>query len=682
MFYAAFALCIPLVVCATSLAAEPVGRVVDAFPASGTNSSYASNREPLQAGALIKLPIASFRPSGWLGRALELQRDGLAGHLGEISVWLTRKDNAWLSADGKGVYGWEEVPYWLRGYARIAYVLEDARMLDEAKVWIEGTLKSQREGGDFGPIQMKGGRRDLWAQMLMLQVLQSFYEYSHDPRVLPFMTSYFRWQLAIPDEVFLKDYWENSRGGDNLASVYWLYNITGDSFLLDLASKIDRNSADWRRPDNLPNWHVVNIAECFREPAIYSLQSGKQSDRDAAYRNFKLARERYGQVPGGMFGADENARAGHTDPHQAAETCSFVEQIGSNLCLSEITGDPVWAANTEDVAFNSMPAAFMPDYRALRYLTAPNQATSDATNHAPGIANKGPFFLMNPFSSRCCQHNHSSGWINYVEHAWMATNDDGLAAVLYASGELKARAGATGGAVTLATDTKYPFEEDVRITVKQSPLGGFPLYLRIPQWAEGATVHVNGKPLRVDAKAGAYVRIASAWKPGDEILLHLPMRVTVRTWEQNKNSASVNYGPLTFSLKIDEKYTTVPSDKTAISDSAWQPGADAAKWPSFEILPTSPWNYALVVDHNDPSKSFEVVRNDWPASNQPFTNTDAPITIRAKGRLLPAWTLDENGLAGTLPQSPVQTSEPLVDLTLVPMGGARLRISAFPVLQP
>src|SRR5262249_19505167 len=153
-----------------------------------------------------------------------------------------------------------------------------------------------------------------------LQVLQSFYEFSGDTRVVPFLTKYFRWQLTIPDDQFLKDYWENSRAGDNLASVYWLYNITGEAFLLDLATKIDKNAANWRQEDSLPNWHVVNIAECFREPAEYFLQSNRRQDLEASYRDFRLVRARYGEVPGGMFGADENARPGYTDPHQATET--------------------------------------------------------------------------------------------------------------------------------------------------------------------------------------------------------------------------------------------------------------------------------------------------------------------------------------------------------------------------
>jgi hypothetical protein len=571
------------------------------------------------------------------------------------------------------------VPYWLRGYARIGYILNDPKMIAEAKIWIEGTLSSQRDNGDFGPIHMQRGKRDLWAQMLMLQVLQSYYEYSHDARVIPFMTAYFKWQLTVPDADFLKDYWENSRGGDNLASVYWLYNITGEKSLLDLATKIDRNTANWRQANNLPNWHVVNIAECFREPATYFLQSGKQADLEATYNDFRLIRQMYGQVPGGMYGADENARKGYTDPHQATETCGFVEQINSDGMLLGFTGDTFWAENAEDVAFNSLPAALTPDYRALRYLTAPNLVASDSRNHAPGVANRGPFLLMNPFSSRCCQHNHSSAWVNYAEAAWMATPDNGLAAQLYCEGEVKAKVG-DGTEVALATSTKYPFEESVNITVSSPKPVEFPLYLRIPAWAKDAAVKVNGQGVNVAAKAGGYVKLTGTWKSGDKVALQLPMAIRIRTWTANKNSVSVDYGPLTFALKIDEKYVKVDSARNVQGDARFQRGADPEKWPSFEILPESDWNYGLIVDAQNPAGSFEIVRKSWPADNYPFTNTAAPIEMKAKGRKIPQWTIDKDGLCGVVPQSPVQTDQPVAPITLVPMGGARLRISAFPVV--
>ncbi len=655
--------------------------VVTTPPAERSNKFYSNTRAPLRPTSFAPLPITAFRPGGWLRRSPELQRQGLTGHLGEISIWLTKQNNAWLDREGKGDYGWEEVPYWLRGYARIAYVLADPVMIEETRTWVEGVLNSQRENGDFGPAHIhKLGFRDLWAQMLMLQVLQSYYEYSADPRVVPFMTKYFRWQMTIPDEQFLKDYWENSRGGDNLASVYWLYNLTGDSFLLDLATKIDRNTANWRQKDALPNWHVVNIAECFREPATYYLQSGKTEDLKATYDDFRYVRQVYGQVPGGMFGADENARPGHDDPHQAAELCSMVEQIGSAGMLLRFTGDTKWAENIEDVAFNTMPAALTPDYRALRYLTAPNQVVSDRKNHAPGVANEGPFFLMNPFSSRCCQHNHSSAWVNYLENAWMAAPDNGLAAQLYTEGSVRAKAGASGEEVTLITMTKYPFDDTSMMNVASRKPVEFPLFLRIPSWCSGPSLSVNGKPVEVHAVAGAYLKVTRTWNNGDKVTLRLPMNVRVREWARNKNSVSVDYGPLTFSLKIAERYVQVDSAANAIGDSRWQPGADRLKWPSFEILPNSDWNYGLILNQTNPAASFEVIRKSWPADDYPFTSEGAPLELRAQARKIPEWTLDKDGLCGVLPQSPVHTHQPATPVTLIPMGAARLRISAFPVV--
>ncbi len=357
-----------------------------------TNTYYVSDREPLIRQSFAKLPLTAIKPGGWLKKQLELQRDGLTGNLGEISIWLTKTDNAWLNKSRTGKYGWEELPYWLKGYGDIAYVLQDEKMLRETKFWINAVLNNQQPDGDFGPIIYKGdGKRDLWANMPMLWCMQSYYDYSKDPRVLTFMSKYFQWELTIPDDKFLEDYWENSRGGDNMISVYWLYNRTGEKFLLDLATKIDRNTANWRQKNNLPNWHNVNVAECFREPATYYLQSHSQDDLDATYNDFHLIRNIYGQVPGGMFGADENARKGYTDPHQAVETCGMVEQMTSDEYLLQYTGDTFWADNCEDVAFNTFPAAFTADYKALRYLTAPNMVVSDSKNHSPGIANEGRF---------------------------------------------------------------------------------------------------------------------------------------------------------------------------------------------------------------------------------------------------------------------------------------------------
>jgi hypothetical protein len=651
-------------------------------PANNTfNAYYVSNKAPLIGQAFVKLPVGSIKAAGWLKKQLELQRDGLTGHLGEISIWLTRDDNAWLNKDGKGKFGWEELPYWLKGYGDIAYMLCDKTMLQNTKFWIDAVLNNQRPDGDFGPVILKGnGNRDLWANMPMLWCLQSYYEYSKDARVLNFMSKYFKWELTVPDNKFLKDYWENSRGGDNLVSVYWLYNHTGEADLLDLATKIDRNTADWRQNNNLPNWHNVNVAECFREPATYYQQSHNTNDLTATYNDFKLIRTIYGQVPGGMFGADENARKGYTDPRQAVETCGMVEQMTSDELLLQYTGDTYWAGNCEDVAFNTFPAAFTADYKALRYLTAPNMVVSDNKNHSPGISNEGPFLMMNPFSSRCCQHNHAAGWVYYAENSWMATPDNGLAAQLYSAGSVSAKVG-KGTLINITESTHYPFNDRVEFTINTTKITAFPLYLRVPGWCANASVKVNGKPLAFNAMPGGYIPIKNKWNNNDKVTLQLPMQLTVRQWDQNKNSVSVNYGPLTFSLKIAEKYEKEDSKANTQGDSGWQPGADANKWPAYNIYPASAWNYGLIVDEQHPENSFTIVKKAWPKDDNPFTNANAPIELLAKGKQLPDWVIDKYGLCGLLPQSPVKSTKNVAALTLVPMGGARLRISSFPVTE-
>ena len=655
---------------------------------TGLNSFYVSNAKPLQPLSFIKLPVGSISPKGWILKYLELQRDGLTGHLGEISAWLDKKNNAWFSGNGKGDHGWEEVPYWLKGYGNLAYVLKDQRMIDETKLWIEKVFESQQPNGYFGPklseediLRRKSDLQDLWPNMLMLWCLQSYYEYSNDQRVLSFMSKYFKWQMTVPDQKLLKTYWENSRGGDNLYSIYWLYNHVGEKWLLELANKIHRNTADWAQSTNLPNWHNVNIAQCFREPATYFMQSKDSAGLFATYNDFYLIRKVYGQVPGGMFGADENARDGYDDPRQAVETCGMVEQMVSDEILAGITGDPMWADHCENVAFNTYPAAVMPDFKGLRYLTSPNMVVSDNKDHAPGIDNAGPYLMMNPFSSRCCQHNHAMGWPYYAEHLWMATPDNGVVAMLYNSSEVDVKVGdGKNENVHLKQTTHYPFDQMIKIEVNTNKDVRFPLYLRIPSWCSNAKIIVNGNPQPVSLDSGSYARIDRLWSQGDVIQLSLPMTLKKDTWAQNKSSVSINYGPLTFSLKIGESYQKVESKMSAQEGSKWQENVDQSKWPSYNLYPSSLWNYGLLIEDSPLEEQFEIIKRQWPANDFPFTQETVPFSLKAKGKLIPEWMLDKNGLCDVLPQSPVKTATMVDEIELIPMGAARLRISSFPVV--
>ncbi|HLN28915.1 MAG TPA: hypothetical protein VK395_14305 [Gemmataceae bacterium] len=87
-----------------------------------------------------------------------------------------------------------------------------------------------------------------------------------------------------------------------------------------------------------------------------------------------------------------------------------------------------------------------------------------------------------------------------------------------------------------------------------------------------------------------------------------------------------------------------------------------------------------MLHEKDPAHSFEIVRKEGPLPKQPFTAEASPLELRAKARKIPGWRMDRFGLVGLLQQSPAHSDEPIETVALIPMGAARLRISAFPTV--
>jgi hypothetical protein len=658
---------LPFLAAASLFAADTQVRVLKVATATRNDAPlYTANRPPLVSSPFLKLPIGSITPNGWLRHQLELEANGMTGHLEEISKWCKFEDNAWVSPTGEGHSGWEELPYWLKGYADLGYVLKDEKIIQNARKWIDGVLGNQEPDGYFGPRSNKSslkGKPDLWPHMVMLNVLQSFYEFSGDQRVIPFVLKYHRWLNSLPAEQFGLGYWPRIRFGDNIETAYWLYNRTGEAFLLDLAKKIHDHMQDWT--SGVHDWHNVNLSQAFREPAVYFQQAQQQKFLDAAERNYQIIMGTYGQFPGGGFAGDENCRPSYTDPHQGFETCGIVEFMHSFEMLTKISGNPIWSDRTEELAFNSLPASMTPDAKGLHYLTCANQVTLDKTNHAPGIQNEGTMFSYSPYEVyRCCQHNVAHGWPYYSEELWLATSDNGLCASLYSASEVTAKV-ANGATVKISEETDYPFSEEITFKISTATPTTFPLYLRIPRWCEKASVRVNGKKQWAGAESLSYIIINREWKDGDVVRLNLPMQLKVRRWEKNHDAASVDLGPLTFSLKINEKWTKY---------------GNSSDWPEYQVFPESAWNYGLILNERSPNKSFEIVRKSAPLAANPFTQTTVPLELRAKGKKIPAWKIDKLGLVSRLQDSTAKSSEPVEPITLIPMGAARLRITAFPVI--
>ena len=203
------------------------------------NKWYTGNRAPLLPGRFVRLPATALTPGGWLRRQLENTAGRAHGKSGQYEHLATKKGQCLVE---QGRYREDRMggaALLVKGVFEYRLLLRDEKMIRETKFWIDAVLNNQRANGDFGPDRVNKGNRDLWTNMPMVWCLQSYYEYSGDKRVLGFLRRYFTFQLSIPDEQFLKDYWENSRGGDDMYSVYWLYNRTGNAFLLELANRID-----------------------------------------------------------------------------------------------------------------------------------------------------------------------------------------------------------------------------------------------------------------------------------------------------------------------------------------------------------------------------------------------------------------------------------------------------------
>jgi hypothetical protein len=639
---------------------------VAAPPAEAPNRHYPSNRPPLVPSPLVKLPIGAVEPRGWLMAQLQLMRDGFTGRLNELSSFLG-DDSGWITLKGKG---WEELPYWLKGYGDLAYLLKDAGMRKEAERWLLHALRSQDRDGYFGPAENREAR-DLWPNMVMLAALQSFHEATGDRRVLTFMSRFFQYELRLPVEDLLPGSWQKLRGGENLESVYWLYDRTGEGFLLDLAKRIYARTSDWAAPILTPErdrsgvessfYHGVNIAMGFRYPGIYFQQTRDRSLLEAVERNYKQVMDRYGRQPGGMFGADENIRPAKEDPRQGAETCTMVELMASFESLLKITGDPVWADRAEEVAFNSLPASMTPDLKGLHYLTSANLISCDSGGEHD-FQNSGTLVSFDPRSYRCCQHNVAFGWPYLAEHLWMATADNGLAAAIYAPSAVMAKV-SEGAEVGIVEETAYPFEDEVRLSVACERPVAFPLYLRLPGWAKKVRITVNGEAVEGPFRGGRYAVLRRTWRHGDQVRLDLAPEIEAVTWPTVGGAVSIRRGPLWFALKIGEE---------------WRKYAGTDEWPALELLPTTPWNYGLVIDPGSPRPAVRMAARRTPPF-QPFTPEGAPIVLKVKARRVPAWK-EDGKMVGRVPASPAAGEGPAEEVELIPMGCARLRISTFPVV--
>lgn len=444
-------------------------------------TNYRQNRAPLTEKPYLELPLGSIKPKAWLLEQLERMRSSMTGNLDKIYPEVMGSRNGWLGGDGDG---WERGPYWIDGLLPLAYILDDDSLKAKVQPWIEWTLTHQQENGYLGPIPFeeepayepglqRGMRQDWWPKMVMLKILQQYYEATGDERVITALTEYFKFQLEQLPETPLDHWtlWANRRGGDNLQVVYWLYNITGDEFLLELGELIAEQTFPWthvflnEESDNPPNspWHYaqnqrypfdsaeiealtvsqigsmhcVNFAQGLKQPIVYYQQQADEKYIAAVKKALQDMKKYHGQ-PQGMYGGDEPLHG--NNPVQGVEFCSISEEMFSLETMLTITADMEFADLLEKIAYNALPSQASDDFTSRQYFQAANQVeltdqletSFETQNHG------GTDFVFGTLTGYpCCTSNMHQSWPKYVQNLWYATHDGGVAALLYAPSEVK-----------------------------------------------------------------------------------------------------------------------------------------------------------------------------------------------------------------------------------------------------
>ena len=635
--------------------------------------------------AATPLPLGEIKPAGWLKRQLQIQASGLGGHLDEF--WPDVAQSSWIGGKAEG---WERGPYWLDGFIPLAIELDDAALKARAQKWVDYILVHQCDDGWLGPLAgnpdpaSRLSQYDIWPRFVLLKALTQWQEATGDPRIVQALTRFLHCADALLDQKPL-DEWARARWADFSLSIYWLYDRTREPWLLDLAAKVHAQGLDWSGlaqdfpyrekttqralehyreaahgkwiNDQFNGTHGVNVGMGLKAPAVWSRQSTAKSDAAASLQLLRALDQFHGQ-PTGIFSCDEHLAG--LNPSQGSELCTVVETMFSLETMLQTTPEVALADRLEMIAFNALPGTFSDDMWAHQYDQQANQVIckiSDPHIYSDNGAEANLFGLEPNFG--CCLANFHQGWPKLASHLWMKSEAGDLMAMAYAPCDVRTQIG--GSDVQIHVQTDYPFDSILDITVTASAPAKFPIDLRIPTWAQGATVSVaEGKPKLI--APGTFHRLERRWSGSTSIKLILPM--PVRTQPQFNGSVAVYRGPLVFSLNLKP---------------AWNKLRDRAPTADWELSPTLPWNFGLQLNNHAPNLGFAI--SNQPLSATPFSGDSPPIRLLGLAREIPSWNMVSNAAAPP-PISPIESSEPVETVELIPYGCAKLRLTDFPVMRP
>ncbi len=644
-------------------------------------------------GNMQEMPLSSITPKGWLLRYLQLQKEGLTGHLEEAGFpfdtvsWAVGDEASSSVTPNPEWWPYEQTAYWLDGMARTAELLRDEELLSRVDAVIESVLTHVDKDGYLGPKFMKttdGWNR--WPHVVFFRAMMAKHAATGDARLVDAIVKH-----------YLNSPCDHGRCRDvmNVEIMLWAYHHSGDERLLALAEEtycrynaitFDDNTAKAHLSRRKPYAHGVTYNEYAKLGAILYMYTGNNDYLKPTLRAYEKL-EKHFMLVDGLHCSNEFLLDNHY--MRSHETCDVTDYTWSLGYLLMATGEGRYADLYERCIFNAGIGSVDERFRALQYFSCPNQLVLDRhSNHNDFF--KGEAWMSyrpNP-GTECCPGNVNRFFPNYVARMFMKT-ENGIAAVLYGAAECTFPI--NGAAVTVAEETGYPFEESVSFVFRTSQPVPFAFALRIPAWCKNATLLVNGEAVSFEVESG-FATITRRFCDSDRVELILPSKAYAH--RDKSGGIYIDKGPLVYALGMwgDRQIDTEDKRSNEV-------------FPAYNIYPDRDWNYALELEEGElPEDAF---RCQSASSDEPWNIYTVPCRIQLKARKVNGWTLShkktvyyvenlyqrpwnrmkKKGDFWFTPRLPSDAHVQkhgygeLETITLVPMGCAKVRLTVLPVVR-
>lgn len=233
------------------------------------------------------------------------------------------------------------------------------------------------------------------------------------------------------------------------------------------------------------------------------------------------------------------------------ETCANLCNSMFSMRMLGIKGESKYADIMELVMFNSGLSGISLDGKHYYYAN-PLRKIHGSRDYAQ-LNTESPDRL--PYlECFCCPPNLVRNLAQLPAWAY-GLSDKGLSVNLYGGSELKTRL-VDGSEIQLRQETDYPWNGAVKLTIESCKSEPFEIRLRIPDWAKGSTVHVNGESTAADVCAGSFSFIERKWSAGDIIEIDMPMEVTLVEGhpriEEVRNQVAIKRGPVVYCVETPD----------------------------------------------------------------------------------------------------------------------------------